>query len=149
MPPASLVARAPESDTEWQAYYRLRWEVLRQPWHQPRGSERDDFDDGREDVVHRMVFERESVWAVGRLHVCAEGVGQVRYMAVSSKRVGGGLGSIVLRALESAAVNRGLNRIMLNAREGAVPFYRKHHYETTGAAAARYEIPHWVMEKQL
>ena len=28
---------APQSSEDWQAYYKLRWQVLRAPWDQPRG----------------------------------------------------------------------------------------------------------------
>ena len=39
----SLVA--PISGADWIKYFDLRWRVLRAPWDQPRGSERDDRED--------------------------------------------------------------------------------------------------------
>ena len=39
-----LILRSPKSPDEWDAYFDLRWRFLRQPGHQPRGSERDSVD---------------------------------------------------------------------------------------------------------
>ena len=36
--------RSPETEQEFAAYYELRWRVLRKPWGQPSGSERDELD---------------------------------------------------------------------------------------------------------
>ena len=45
---------SPVSEADYDAYYELRWKILRAPWNQPRGSERDD----REaDSTHLMVVE--------------------------------------------------------------------------------------------
>ncbi len=40
-----LILQSPRSPSEWDAYFDLRWRILRQPWGQPRGSERDSEDD--------------------------------------------------------------------------------------------------------
>jgi len=37
---ASLIV--PETAVDRERYFDLRWRVLREPWQQPRGSERDD-----------------------------------------------------------------------------------------------------------
>ena len=57
---------SPVSEADYNAYYELRWKILRAPWNQPRGSERDD----REaDSTHLMVVEGNgAVAGVGRLH---------------------------------------------------------------------------------
>ena len=36
--------RSPKTDKEWVEYYDLRYRVLRQPWNQPIGSERNEGD---------------------------------------------------------------------------------------------------------
>ena len=36
--------RAPKTDQEWEAYYNLRYKILRAPLNQPIGSERNDGD---------------------------------------------------------------------------------------------------------
>ncbi len=73
--------RAPRPP-EWDAYYDLRWRVLRAPWDQPRGSERDPLD---ADACHRLaVTAGGAVIGCGRLHrdPDAPAWGVLRYMAV-------------------------------------------------------------------
>ena len=56
----------PASSEDFHRYYELRWKILRAPWQQPRGSERDPQDD---DSTHLMlVDDRNRVAGVGRLH---------------------------------------------------------------------------------
>ena len=33
--------RVPQTEEELERYYQFRWEMLRKPLHQPKGSERD------------------------------------------------------------------------------------------------------------
>ena len=40
-----LILRSPTSPDEWDAYFDLRWRILRLTWNQPRGSECDSLDD--------------------------------------------------------------------------------------------------------
>ena len=46
-------ADGPSIDAEWQAYFDLRWQVLRAPWNQPRGSEQDGLEDTSEHALIR------------------------------------------------------------------------------------------------
>lgn len=36
--------RVPQTEEELESYYQFRWEMLRKPLHQPKGSERDAWD---------------------------------------------------------------------------------------------------------
>jgi GNAT superfamily N-acetyltransferase len=140
--------RAPATTAEWEAYFHCRWVVLRHPWQQPEGSERDDLE---ETAVHRAAFLPDgTLVAVGRLHTIAEGEGQVRYMAVLPAHQGGGWGGRILAALEEAARAGGLTRLRLNARDSVVPFYRRHGYLEAGPGPTLYDtITHTVMTKRL
>jgi ABC-type Fe2+-enterobactin transport system substrate-binding protein len=60
----ALMLRSPISPSEWDAYFDLRWQILRQPWGQPRGSERDS-----EDVIDAA----GKSLACGRLHLTVPG----------------------------------------------------------------------------
>ena len=82
--------RSPESELEFVAYYDLRWRVLRKPWGQPFGSERDELDAAATHVAG--YDEAKRLVCVGRLHAVETGVGQVRYMAVEEPMRGRGLG---------------------------------------------------------
>jgi hypothetical protein len=37
--------RSPETVEEFMQYYELRWRLLRKPWNQPKGSEKDEKED--------------------------------------------------------------------------------------------------------
>lgn len=138
----------PQSEADWQSYFDLRWRILRAPWNQPRGSERDAQED---QGIHLMLCDpsRHAV-AVGRLHFRSPGEGQIRYMAVDQAFAGHGLGSRILRELESRASSAGVRRLVLNARKDVVPFYLKHRYSVTGPADTLFGvIEHVRMEKEI
>src|SRR3954463_9888643 len=120
----------PSSEADWSGYFDLRWRVLRQPWDQPRGSERDPEDSS---AYHLMVRRPlGTVVAVGRLHFNSKDQAQVRYMAVDPDCRGKGLGGRVLSGLEAHAQVKGASEIVLNAREAAIPFYIRYGYEVIG-----------------
>jgi predicted GNAT family N-acyltransferase len=144
---ADSTPRAPRTPSEWEAYYDLRWRVLREPWDQPRGSEKDDLEDESE---HVMVVGADSrPLAVGRLHFNSPSEAQVRFMAVAPESQGHGLGGRVLRELERLARAGGANMIVLNARENAEQFYRNHGFVITGPAKCIFSIKHSRMRKDL
>ena len=141
-PPAHVLERA--------ASYRLRWEVLRAPHGEPRGSEQDD----REFAAYLVVALDDAdgtdvVVGTGRLHEVSPGVAQVRYMAIAPSHRGQGIGAGVLHALEAHAIAQGMNRIRLNARESATGFYTRHGYVDVGEGPTPWGIVHRVMEKQI
>ena len=140
---------APSTPTQWRAYYELRWRILRRPWRQARGSERDELE---EHAVHCLVSISEGVaLGVGRLHCDKdEGVGQIRYMAVTPSHQGRGIGTLILSYLETQAFERGLTCLRLNARTSALSFYQARGYTVTGPGHTLYgEIKHQRLEKWL
>lgn len=137
----------PSTTAEWQGYYQLRYQVLRQPWGQPPGSERDELE---ADSAHRMVVDTNgAVLAVGRIHQLADGWCQVRYMAVAETARGKGLGAIVLRALEQQGVAWGCRQLTLNARENAFGFYQNLGYLAGRVLEPLFGIAHQQMTKRL
>ena len=97
----------PQTPEEFKQYYSLRYKILRKPWGQPRGSERDNED---EISHHRMIID-EATWdaiAVGRLQVNTKEEAQIRYMAVADNYQGQGLGSKIVTALEILLWKNGL-----------------------------------------
>ena len=140
--------RSPETDTEFEAYYDLRWRVLRQPWGQSPGSERDELDD---DATHVAGYDEvKGLVCEGRLHAVETGVGQVRYMAVEEPLRGRGLGQAVLNELERLGKRQGMSVIVLDAREAAVGFYRRNGYEAVDEGHVLFgEVRHSKMRKRL
>jgi thioesterase domain-containing protein len=139
--------RQPSSAAEWQQYYQLRWQVLRQPWQQPLGSERDEHE---ADAYHVMLVNAEGVIAaVGRLHKCSDVIAQIRYMAVAEAYRGKGAGQRILQALEQQAVLWQCQGIKLNARESALSFYQNIGYQQVAAADTLFGIRHFQLQKTI
>ncbi len=141
-----FLERSPGSPEEWEGYYDLRWRVLRGPWGQPRGSERDECD---ADSFHAALWDGDAPVAAGRLHFNSPLEGQIRYMAVDPNWRGLGLGGRILACLEGQAVTAGAGLIVLNAREEVAAFYARHGYRDVGSAGLLFGvIPHLKMEKK-
>ena len=139
----------PQTPEEFKQYYSLRYKILRKPWGQPRGSERDNED---EISHHRMIIDEatDEAVAVGRLHFNSKEEVQIRYMAVAENYQGQGIGSKIVAVLEDIALEKGANRIILQARENALKFYRKNGYEIIEKSYLLFdEIQHWLMKKEL
>ena len=139
---------APETAADRERYFDLRWRVLRQPWQQPRGSERDDREN---ESIHLMMrASNGEALAVGRLHLNSPIEAQVRFMAVDPQWQGRGLGSAILRELERRARTAGASSIVLNARDTAQQFYERHGYRTEGPADTLFGgVAHVRMRKHL
>ena len=146
--PPELEVRAPSRCDEWERYFDLRWRVLRAPWHQPRGSERDDREG---DAIHLALWDPTGrPFAVGRVHLNSSTEAQIRYMAVEAGSEGLGLGRRILDGLEAAARAAGAKRVVLNARAGAQRFYERAGYGVAGPAETMFgQIPHSRMVKHL
>ena len=138
----------PVTQVDWDAYFDLRWRVLRQAWAQPRGSERDALDSSS---FHLLLKAPDgTAVAIGRLHFNSPEEAQVRYMAVDEAWRGRGAGGRVLQGLEAEAEAKGATRIVLNAREEAIPFYSRHGYRVEGLADTLFgEVRHVRMGKEL
>lgn len=140
--------RSPQSAAEWDDYFDLRWRVLRAPWDQPRGSEKDDREVESEHLMIADVNSRPL--AIGRLHYNSPAEAQVRFMAVEPECRGRGLGGIILSAFERRAKAAGRTSIVLNAREDAQRFYAQHGFRVVGPAATIFSaVQHLRMRKDL
>jgi predicted GNAT family N-acyltransferase len=139
---------SPQTSAEWEQYFDLRWRVLRAPWQQPRGSEKDD----REaDSQHLMIpGPNFRPFAIGRLHFNSPDEAQVRFMAVEPEAQGRGLGGVILKELERRARLAGAKAIVLNARENARRFYSKYGFVVVGPAPTMFDaVRHVRMRKEL
>lgn len=154
MPSPPLVG-PPRTPADWAAYYDLRYTVLRQPWQQPRGSER-CAEDELPGTVHALLLAPATdaagprALAVGMLQLGSPKQGQIRFMAVAPQAAGRGLGSRVMDYLEQQARAAGLLEIILHSRESAVDFYKRHGYTVEAPSHTLFgTIPHFLMRKRL
>lgn len=140
------IIKQPETKKEFEAYYDLRWRVLREPWQQPAGSEKDELEN---ESFHVMaVDENENVVGVGRLHFNNDNEAQVRYMAIAPEYEKQGIGSLILEALEKQVKENNCETIVLHARENAVGFYQKKGYELFKKSHLLFDsIQHFRMRK--
>jgi N-acetylglutamate synthase-like GNAT family acetyltransferase len=143
-----MLIRPPATESEFEAYYAFRWKILREPWNQPLGSERDNFED---EAIHLAAWDDAGqLVGIGRLHRVAENRGQVRYMAVDPTQRSHGVGNAILQELEARAIALGIQEINLNSRQEAVPFYQKNGYQVLRPAHTLFgKIPHFEMWKRL
>ncbi len=139
--------KSPQTDAEWKAYYALRYNVLREPWNQPLGSEVLADED---QAIHAIAVEDNEVLGVARMHKSAEKQGQVRCVATATAAQGKGIGKAIMAYLEDQAKAKGWTEIVLEARENAVPFYQRIGYTIIAESYLLFgEIQHYRMKKAL
>lgn len=139
--------RVPQTEEELDRYYQFRWEMLRKPLHQPKGSERDAWDAM---AHHQMVVDEEgNTVAVGRLYINADNEAAIRFMAVHPSVQDKGLGTLVAMTLESVARQEGVKRVTCSAREDAVAFFAKLGFVNQGEITTPQTTPvrHFLMIK--
>ncbi|MEY3631443.1 MAG: hypothetical protein RL408_997 [Bacteroidota bacterium] len=142
-----LEIKSPTTDSDWKAYYALRFNVLREPWNQPLGSEVLADED---QAIHAIAAEGTEVLGVARMHESAENQGQVRCVATATEAQGKGIGKAIMAYLEEKAVQKGWTEIVLEARENAVPFYQAIGYTIVAESYLLFgEIQHYRMQKSL
>ncbi|HUX98666.1 MAG TPA: GNAT family N-acetyltransferase, partial [Candidatus Deferrimicrobium sp.] len=126
-----LIIRQPITHEEFEAMYDLRWRILRAPWNQPKGSERDEWETK---ASHFIALLNDKIIGTARLQLINQDakIGQVRYLAIETIFQRKGIGGKLIEAIHLTATNRFLNHLVLNAREHAVKFFEKHGYKVVG-----------------
>ena len=148
---AEYIISRPATPEEFEAYFLLRWQVLRAYHDMPRGSERDEFDELEADVDHVTVSDGAGeLLGVGRLHLISADEAQIRYMAVREGCRAQGIGRALVTELERRAADRAVRRVVLNARETVVGFYEQFGYRVVSDGPTMFEVvKHKRMEKVL
>ncbi len=138
----------PKSVEDFKKYFDLRWRILRKPWGQPRGTEKDELE---ERSIHLMVCESGRIpIGIGRAHFNSPDEAQIRFMAVAEQFQGKGVGRLVLKELEKRVKAKGAKQITMNARKTAADFYEKHGYKVMGKAHVLFDsVLHLRMRKEL
>ena len=148
MIPELAKIREPQTSKEFEAYYLVRYEVLRKPWNQPKGSEMDDMENH---CVHAMACDtNNNILGVGRIQFNTPTEAQIRYMAVIENAQGLGIGKKLIDYLENEALKKGASKIILQSRFNAIDFYKKCGYSVKKKSYLMWgEIQHYLMEKTL
>lgn len=140
--------RTPKTVQDWESYYDLRFRILREPWNQPRGSERNE---GDKTALHFAIWENGKPLAVARMDETEQNdTAQVRFVAVESNQQGRGLGKAIMLEVEKMVKKQNKRRIILHARENAVQFYEGLDYSIIEKSYLLFdEIQHYLMEKEV
>ena len=139
---------SPSTTSDFDEYYKLRWELLRQQWNQPIGSEKDELES--QSIHYSVRSNDDDLIGVCRMHFSSDETAQIRFMAVKSACQGLGIGSSLLQKAENDARLNGIKKILLQSRETAVYFYQKQGYEIIEKTFLLYgTIQHFLMQKQL
>ncbi len=137
----------PKTEEDFDKYHDLRWRILRKPWDQPKGSEKDELED---ESIHLMARQSGVDCGVARAHFNSPREAQIRYMAVDEPYRGKGIGSKLLGELEKRIEQKGGRQVTLNARKNALGFYENHGYEIVAKSHTLYGcIEHFKMRKTL
>ena len=141
----NIEIRKPRTAEEFEHYYDLRWKILRQPWNQQKGSEKDDIEEAS---IHIAAFHNDKIVGCGRGHFNSTRQAQIRWMAVDDAFQGFGLGKRILAELEERLFAAGAKEIILKAREKVVPLYLKKGYMIYKKGELLFgEIKHFWMKK--
>ena len=143
-----MTIRTPETPAEWEAYYDLRYRILREPLGKERGSERNE---GDTTGIHFALYDEAGILrAIARLDSVSETTCQVRFVAVESSLQGSGLGKKLMEAVETRGIREGYTKLVLHARDYALPFYEKLGYTLIGPSYKLFDVlQHFEMEKPL
>jgi predicted GNAT family N-acyltransferase len=138
----------PQTKDQFEAYYLLRYEVLRKPWGQPEGSEKDEQEN---ECIHLMALkDNDEIVGVCRLQFNSKEVAQLRYMGIKTNVQGSGIGRKLISHAEKKAKMNGAEKMILQAREIAVEFYKQCGYSVVEKSYLMWgEIQHFLMEKEL
>ncbi len=153
-----LIIRKPYSLEDFEEYYSLRYNVLRKPWNQKVGSEKDNFEF---EAFHLIAVyndikknnndnnDTHKIVGVVRSHfVSEENAVQIRYMAVDKNFRNRKIGFFLLKSLEFLSPFN-IKNFFLNSRFNAVKFYEKQGYKIVRETKPLFNIKHFRMEKKL
>jgi predicted GNAT family N-acyltransferase len=142
-----IIIKTPETTQEWEAYYDLRYRILRAPLNQERGTERNE---GDATGIHFALYELETLIAVARLDKLNHNTFQARWVAVENNQQGKGFGKQIMVAMETKVKALGGKSIMLQSRDYAVDFYLKLGYTLIAPSFKLFEVlQHFEMNKEL
>ena len=143
-----VTVKAPETASEWEKYFEIRYKTLREEWGQPIGSEHlaDDHN-----AAHALAFDdKNNPVGVCRMHFNSPTETQIRMMGVLPVIRTGGVGTALMQYFEKMAKEQGAKKMVLDARDYAIPFYEKNGYKVVKPTHVLWGlIPHFWMENKL
>lgn len=139
----------PATREEFKAYYDLRYRLLRQPWAQVRGTEKDDYEPISR---HFMAVDSESNLIVGVIKVYEKetGVGCFSHMAVVGERQRQGIGKQLIDTVEDVSRELGYHTLGCYSRLNTTKYFEDLGYRIAGLPTHYFGTTQVVwMEKKL
>lgn len=139
----------PKTRDEFKAYYDLRFKVLREPWGQPRGTEKDDYEPISQ---HFMAVDDQSGEVVGcaKLFENEAGVAWLSHLAVAISHQKKGIGNQIMEHVENVARSEGYKKIGCLARLNTTKYFERAGYKVSGLPSHYFGTTQVVwMEKTL
>lgn len=144
-----IVIKTPKTKEDFTAYYNLRYKVLREPWGQSRGTEKDDYEPISE---HLMAIDDQTgkVYGVVKLFEKEPGIAQFSHMAVLKDKQGTGIGKMLIEAVEALARQKGYTKIGAMSRLTTTHYFDRFGYLIKGIPSAYFSTFQMAwMEKSL
>lgn len=145
----SIVIKSPISREDFKAYYALRYRVLREPWGQAKGTEKDDFEPISQ---HFMAVDEQTgeVLGVVKLFEKEPGVGWFSHMAVATNHQRQGIGKQLMKAVEEKARQMGFTVLGCMSRLNTTGYFERMGYRVAGMPTVYFGTTQVVwMEKTL
>lgn len=127
-----IIIKQPCCKEEFDEMYNLRWKILRNPWNQPKGSEKDEVDFCNERVFHFIAIINDRIIGTIRFHINNEHEGEIKYLAVHDKHRGQGIGKNLVDHIEWFAIGLGIPYIKLNTITTAQFLFERLNYQIIG-----------------
>ncbi len=126
-----IVIKHPVTRDEFKEYYHLRFEVLRKPWGQPKGTEKDDYEPISQ---HFMALNQADGKIVGvvKLFEKEPGIGWFSHLAVAHGYQHLGVGKQLMAAVEDAARESGYTILGCMSRLNTTAYFEKLGFAITG-----------------
>jgi ribosomal protein S18 acetylase RimI-like enzyme len=144
-----ILIRQPQTRDDFKAYYHLRYQVLREPWGQPKGSEKDDYEPISR---HYMAEDDRTGELVGVVKWLERAPAQawLTHLAVLPAFQKQGIGQLLAQTVEEAARAQAYTSIGANVRLNVTGYFEKLGYRITGIPTHYFATVQAVwMEKRL
>jgi N-acetylglutamate synthase-like GNAT family acetyltransferase len=145
----AILVRFPQTKEDFKTYYALRYQVLREPFGQVRGTEKDDFEPISQ---HLMAIDDQTGAVVGVVKWLERepGVAWFSHLAIAFNWQKQGVGKLLVLKVEEAAREKGYKIIGANARLNSTDYFAKLGYQIRGLPSHYFGTIQTVwMEKEL
>lgn len=144
-----IVIKTPRTRDDFKAYYDLRYRVLREPWGQPKDTEKDDYEPISQ---HFMAVDEktEKIAGVVKLFEKSAGVGWFSHLAIDPAYQRKGIGLLLLDAVEKAAIEAGYTTLGCLSRLNTTSYFEKRGFRIAGFPTGYFGTTQVVwMEKEI